>query len=190
MSVTLIPFSMPEPMDIPEHIIASLRAMVPDEAVLKGMELLAQIEAAKLLVFDKVVDERLMLGSVYSTNGDGEELKQSLENETCYGKVLDADSSLAGSAFAQGSALLVMGQAEEGDEAGPFSQALKEAVLNGASSGDIGFNYVLTFKAQDGRALGALTLMRPHGSGPLNHEQPNVTEALRRLLCDILRDGT
>ncbi len=189
MSVTLIPFSMPEPMEIPEHIIASLRAMAPDEAVLKGMELLAQIDAAELLVYDKVVDERLMLGSVYSKNGDGSELEQKLKNEACYGQALDADSSLAGSAFAQGSALLVMGQAEEGEEAGPFPQALKEAVLNGASSGDVGFNYVLTFKDKDGRALGALTLMRPHGGGPLNHEQPNVTEGLRRLLGDILQDG-
>ena len=188
MAVMVIPFSMPEPMEIPEHIIASLRAMAPDEAVHKGMALLAQIEAAELLVYDKVVDERLELGSVFSKSANGAELEQKLSDEACYGQPLDA-GSLAGSAFAQGSALLVMGQAEE-EEAGPLPRALREAVLGGARSGDVGFNYVLTFQAADGRALGALTLMRPHGSGPLNHEQPNVTEGLRRLLGDILQGGT
>jgi hypothetical protein len=32
-----------------------------------------------------------------------------------------------------------------------------------------------------------LTLLRPFASGPLNHEQPNVTEGLRRLLGEILQ---
>ena len=190
MAVMVIPFSMPEPMEIPEHIIASLRAMAPDEAVHKSMELLAQIDAAELLVYDKVVDDRLELGSVYAKSTNGAELEQKLKSETCYGQPLDA-GSLTGSAFAQGSALLVMGQVEgDGEQAGPFPRVLREAVLGGASNGDVGFNYVLTFQAHDGRALGALTLMRPHGSGPLNHEQPNVTEGLRRLLGDILQGGT
>lgn len=188
MAVTFIPFSMPEPMEIPEHIITSLRAMAPDDAVYKGMELLAQIDAADVLVYDKVVDERLTLGSVYSKAGNGAQLADKLKEEACYGQALDAQGSLAGNAFAQGSALLFMGQAEEGEAVGPLPQTLKEAVLDGASSGNVGFNYVLTFKDDDGVAIGALTLLRSHASGPLNHEQPNVTEGLRRLLGEILQN--
>ena len=187
MAVTCIPFSMPEPMEIPGHIITALRAMAPDEAVGKGMELLAQIDAADLLIYDKVVDERLVLGSVYSKAGDAGALETKLRSEACYGQALDSQSSLAGNAFAQDSALLVMGQAEEGEGAGPFPQALREVMLDGASSGPVGFNYVLTFKGADGAALAALTLLRPFASGPLNHEQPNVTEGLRRLLGEMLR---
>ena len=45
---------------------------------------------------------------------------------------------------------------------------------------------VLTMASDDGSPLGALTLVRPQASGPLNHEQPNITEGLRRVLCGIL----
>ena len=41
---------------------------------------------------------------------------------------------------------------------------------------------------RDSRPLGALTLVRPASEGPLNHEQPNITEAMRRLLSEILAD--
>ena len=190
MAITVIPFSMPDPMEIPEHISTALRAMAPDEAVSKGMELLAQIDAADTLVYDKVADgDRLVLGSVFSKEGDANGLEQKLRGEACYGRPLDAEGSLAGAALAQDSALLVMGQADEGEAPGPFLRALMDIALNGASSGNIGFNYVLTFKGADGRALGTLTLLRPHESGPLNHEQPNITEGLRRLLADILQEG-
>ena len=190
MAITVIPFSMPDPMEIPEHISTALRAMAPDEAVSRGMELLAQIDAADILVYDKVVDgDRLELGGVYSKDGDATDVEQKLQGEACYGRPLDAGDSLAGAAFAQDSALLVMGQAEEGEAPGPFPRALMAVALRGASGGNVGFNYVLTFKGADGQALGTLTLLRPHESGPLNHEQPNITEGLRRLLAAILQEG-
>ena len=190
MAITVIPFSMPDPMEIPEHITATLRAMTPDEAVSKGMELLAQIDAADILVYDKVDgDNRLALGAVYHKDGDAVGLEQKLQAEACYGEALEADSSLAGAAFGQDSSLLVMGQVKEGDAPGPFPRSLQEAVLDGASSGNVGFSYVLTFRGKEGQPLGALTLLRPHTSGPLNHEQPNITEGLRRLLGDILQEG-
>ena len=46
MPISVIPFNMPEPADIPSHIVDSLRSMEADEAVIKSMELLMQIEAA------------------------------------------------------------------------------------------------------------------------------------------------
>ena len=54
MPVSVIPFNMPEPAEIPPHIIESLKAMLPDEAVAKGMELLLQIEAADTIVYERV----------------------------------------------------------------------------------------------------------------------------------------
>jgi len=36
--------------------------------------------------------------------------------------------------------------------------------------------------------LGTLTLVRPAADGPLNHEQPNISEAMRQELSGIL-DG-
>ena len=51
MPVTVIPFKMPEPMEIPAHIADSLRQMAPDDAVKKGMELLLQIDAAETVIW-------------------------------------------------------------------------------------------------------------------------------------------
>ena len=60
MPVALIPFNMPEPAEIPSHIIDALEAMSPDEAVKKGMELLMQIEAAETMVYERVDAEGRM----------------------------------------------------------------------------------------------------------------------------------
>ena len=56
MPVSIIPFNMPEPVEIPSHIIDSLTSMPPDEAVAKGMDLLMQIEAADTMVYERISD--------------------------------------------------------------------------------------------------------------------------------------
>ena len=79
------------------------------------------------------------------------------------------------------SALLLVGQAGA-DEESPVPTGVVRFLLEGAESGSIGFSYVLPLKASDGQLWGALTLIRRAASGPLNHEQPNLCEGMRRLL--------
>ena len=188
MTVSVIPFNMPEPMEIPENIIQMLREMPAAAAVERAMEFLMQIEVAETMIYERVdASGNLGLGSVVAVDGArAEELKALLEKEEFVGQPLvDADNSLAGKAFASQSALLVLGQVEEGVE-NSLPAGINEFLLEGAQSGNIGFIYVLPLVGKDNRPLGALTLIRPATTGPLNHEQPNITERVRRELSAIL----
>ena len=186
MPVSVIPFRMPEPALIPEHIAGQLRQMPALEAVRRGLELLMQIEVAHVMVWERIDEEgRLRLQEVLSREGSPEELKERLASEPFYGEPLKgAASGLAGQALETGQSLLVMGQQAAGEDSG-LPPALASHLLP-AGAGNVGFLYVLTLVAEDGRPLGALTLVRPASEGPLNHEQPNITEAMRRLLSEIL----
>ena len=54
MALHVIPFNMPEPMEIPAHIAEQLRGMPVGEAIRKGMGLLMQIEAADIILFEQI----------------------------------------------------------------------------------------------------------------------------------------
>ena len=176
MPVSIIPFNMPEPAEIPPHIIDLLKSMSPDEAVAKGMELLMQIEAA-----DTIVYERISEGDVpklaHVAGAGAEQLQAVLEE--------DVARSFAGQEGFGPSALLIMGQAEVSEES-VLTAGVLRFLLEGAESGMLGFNYVLPLTGAEGQLLGALTLIRRAASGPLNHEQPNICEGLRRELGQIL----
>ena len=176
MPVSVIPFNMPEPAEIPPHIIESLKAMSPDEAVAKGMEQLLQIEAADTIVYERVDAE----GSVElkRVTGAGEDVLHTiLEQDTqCSFAMQEGGGKLS---------LLIMGQASA-EEQSPLPAGVVRFLLEGAESGMLGFSYVLPLNGGEGQLLGALTLIRRAASGPLNHEQPNICEALRVELSRIL----
>ncbi|MCC7262309.1 MAG: hypothetical protein IT369_07295 [Candidatus Latescibacteria bacterium] len=186
MPVNAIPFKMPAPVEIPAHLVAMLRQLPPEQAVQRGMELLLQIEAAEILIFDQVdPDGRLMLGGVACADAvDAAAVRQALAAEALYGQPL-SDASLAGRALAQGNALLVMGQTRAGEE-GALPPRLQEVLLQRGAGGNIGFIYVLPLGGGAEPALGALTLVRGAAAGPLNHEQPGLTEGMRQVLAGIL----
>ena len=171
MPVSIIPFNMPEPAEIPPHIVASLEAMSPDQAVIQGMDLLLGIEAA-----DTIVYERVGQGVVHTAGAGAEVLQRVLEQ--------DSTHAFANQDGVGPSALLLVGQAQA-DEESPLPAGIVRFLLEGAESGSIGFSYVLPLKASDGPLWGALTLIRRAASGPLNHEQPNLCEGMRRLLSQI-----
>jgi hypothetical protein len=175
MPVSIIPFKMPEPAEIPSHIIDSLKEMPADEAVVKSMDLLMQIEAAETLVYERV-NEKGQIQLMHVAGRRADELNAALSA---------GSGSFAEAAIAQSSALLIMGQANA-VEASALPSGAVEFLLAGAESGSIGFNYVLLFTGADDKALGALTLMRAAADGPLNHEQPNICEAMRREISLIL----
>ena len=176
MPVALIPFNMPDPAEIPSHIIDALEAMEPDEAVKKGMELLMQIEAAETMVYERVdAEERPQLQCVLGRRAS--DLEAVLR---------DSNGFFAEAIMAQKSSLLVMGQASV-DEESDLPSGVVNFLLDGASEGSTGFNYILPLSDHDGGVLGALTIMRSAGDGPLNHEQPNICEAMRLQLSAILR---
>ena len=188
MPVSVIPFNMPEPMAIPEHIADMLRELSKDEAVARAMELLMDIDVAEAMIYERLDQGgHLELGQVLARpDHKARELRSLLEEEEFFGKKLsEAGHSLAGQAFASHSALLLMGQVGAGEEV-PLPAGLRNYLLAGAESGSIGFIYVLTFTGQDQRPLGALTLIRSAAAGPLNHEQPNIAEGVRRELSAIL----
>ncbi|MCY3735747.1 MAG: hypothetical protein OXG13_05060 [Gemmatimonadaceae bacterium] len=186
MAVSVIPFQMPEPAAIPEHITGHLRQMPAEAAMRRGMELLMQIEVAHLMLWERVDGEgRLHLQEVLSKEGSPEQIRERLSAEPFYGQpVIEAASGLAGRAFEAGQPLLIMGQQAAGEE--PELPPALAAHLLPEGAGNVGFLYVLTLADGDGPPLGALTLVRPASEGPLNHEQPNITEAMRRLLSQIL----
>ena len=188
MAISVIPFNMPEPIEIPVHIVAALRQLPRDEAVAKAMNLLMEVDVAETLLYERVdADGILQLGEVVSaSSARAHELKRLLGQDEVYGNPLCGDGpSLAGKAFADKTSLLVMGKAEAGEEI-PLSPGLSRFLLPGDGTGNIGFIYVLTFISRNGQPLGALTLMRPLAAGPLNHEQPNITERVRLELSLIL----
>ena len=175
MSVSIIPFKMPEPMEIPAHILSMLREMSGDEAVKRGMELLMEIDAAEIIIYERIgAGDLLELGCVAGFRA--EELERVLKE--------DSEAALGARALADLSPLLVMGQAEAGEQELPAG--LLGFFLAGAQKADIGFIYVLPLTGKDGFPLGALTLIRPAETGPLNHDQPNITEAMCRELSVIL----
>ncbi len=170
MPVSIIPFNMPEPATIPPHIVASLEAMSADQAVIQGMDLLLGIEAA-----DTIVYERVGQGVVHTAGAGAEVLQRVLEQ----GDVRSFADQAGGN-----SALLLVGQAHA-DEESPLPAGVVRFLLEGAERGSIGFSYVLPLKASDGQRWGALTLIRRAASGPLNHEQPNLCEGMRRVLSRL-----
>ena len=168
MPISIIPFNMPEPAAIPPPIVASLEAMPPDEAVAQGMDLLLGIEAA-----DTIVYERVGQGVIHTAGAGAEVLQRVLEQAGA--------PSFAGQDGVGSSALLLVGQANA-DEENPLPTGVVRFLLEGAEGGSIGFSYVLPLKTNDGPLWGALTLIRRAASGPLNHEQPNLCEGMRRVL--------
>ena len=176
MPVSIIPFNMPEPAEIPSHIIDSLKSMSRDEAVAKGMDLLMQIEAADTMVYERI-SEGGVPELAHVAGAGAEQLQAVLEQDTA--------RSFAGQEGVGPSALLIMGQAEVSEESALPAGVLR-FLLEGAESGMLGFNYVLPLTGTEGQLLGALTLIRRAASGPLNHEQPNICEGLRRELSQML----
>mgnify|MGYP001193988779 FL=1 len=175
MPVSIIPFNMPKPAEIPPHIIDSLKSMQPDEAIAKGMELLLQIEAADTVVYELIAAGQAEMNHVAGARADI--LSGVLEQ--------DRECSFVDQVGDATSALLIMGQASA-DEESALPNGVLRFMLEGAESGMLGFTYVLPLKNDTGPLLGGLTLIRRAASGPLNHEQPNICEALRRELSQIL----
>ena len=145
--------------------------MSPDEAVAQSMDLLLGIEAADTIVYERVGQR------VVHTAGAGAEVLQ---------RVLEQDGgcSFAAQDGVENSALLLVGQAST-DEESPLPAGVMRFLLEGAECGSLGFSYVLPLKTSDGQLWGALTLIRRAASGPLNHEQPNLCEGMRRVLSRL-----
>lgn len=185
MALHVIPFKMPEPMEIPAHIAEQLRQMPAAEGIRKGMGLLMQIEAADIMLFEVIdTDGLLQLDSVIGKDGPVPELQAALATEPFYGQAPAAASGLAGEVLEQGQSLLVMGQLDEG-EASALPPKLAHHLV-GAGGGNVGFLYVLRLTDDDGDVRGVITLIRGAAEGPLNHEQPNITEGMRRLMSELL----
>ena len=174
MPISLIPFNLPEPSEIPSHIIDSLRSMEADEAVIKSMELLMQVEAANIIVYERMIDGKAELMGIL---GDRSEILQVILEST--------NETLTSLASKNASPLLIMGQAVE-DDIDSLPVGVTKFLLNDEDNGRVGFNYILPFLCRDGRILGSLTLFRSPDEGPLNHEQPNICEAIRVELTQIL----
>ena len=187
MAITVIPFNMPEPMEIPAHLVEQLRELPADEAVSRGMELLMQIDAADIMLYERLdADGHLQLVEARNRSGLDAILLQKLVVDGLYSVPLaDAATTLSGQAFALNSALLIMGAHDADGKTSPLPAALHTHLLGENGTGNVGFIYVLTLADGD-RPLGSLTLIREASEGPLNHEQPNLTQAVRLLLSEIL----
>jgi hypothetical protein len=185
MALHVIPFNMPEPMEIPAHIVEQLRQMPVGEAVRKGMGLLMQIEAADIILYERIDEGGLLqLESVMGRDGVLSEVQADLEGESFYGQAPVGTSGLAGQALEQGQSLLVMGQLDAGEDSAMPTRLAK--CLVGTEGGNVGFIYVLRLTDEAGASRGVITLIRKASEGPLNHEQPNITEGMRRLLSELI----
>jgi len=189
MTLTAIPFQMPEPLEIPAHLADSLAQMPAREAVAQAMDLLLQIDAARVVLYEALDgDGSLRLVHVAAPDGETEGLAALLSKDPQYGRpVTEHPASLPGRALSAGAPLLVMGQAGAGDDE-PLSPGLATYLAAGDATGNVGFIYVLPLTGE-GACRGFLTLLRPPAAGPLNHEQPNIAEGLRRLLVGLLEEA-
>ena len=185
MALHVIPFNMPEPMEIPAHIVEQLRQMPAGEALRKGMGLLMQIEAADIILYERIDEGGLLqLELVMGRDGAMAEMQDELASEAFYGQAPTAASGLAGQALEQEQSLLVMGQLEVAEDSAMPSRLATRLVGDGG--GNVGFLYVLRLTDGDGKSKGVMTLIRGATEGPLNHEQPNITEGMRLLLSELL----
>jgi hypothetical protein len=186
MALHVIPFNMPEPMEIPAHIVEQLRQLPAGEAIRKGMGLLMQIEAADIILYERIDEGGLLqLESVMGRDGVLADVQAELERSSFYGQAPTAASGLAGQALEQGQSLLVMGQLEAGEDSA-MPAPLATRLVGEGGEGNVGFLYVLRLTDGDGNSKGVMTLIRGATEGPLNHDQPNITEAMRRLLSEIM----
>ena len=186
MPLHVIPFKMPEPMEIPAHIVEQLRQMPAGEAICKGMGLLMQIEAADIILYERIDEGGLLqLESVMGRDRALSEVRADLEGESFYGQAPVGTSGLAGQALEQGQSLLVMGQLDAGEDSTMPPRLAKQLV--GGEGGNVGFIYVLCLTDEAGASRGVITLIRNASEGPLNHEQPNITEGMRRLMSELVQ---
>ncbi|MEW6754358.1 MAG: hypothetical protein AB1505_25750 [Candidatus Latescibacterota bacterium] len=182
MPASVIPFRMPAPAAVPEHVARMLAELPVDQALLQGTDLLLQIGAAETAVCERVDGEgRVGLGAVVGAREA--EVRAHLEAGHRYGGPLMGSGSLTEYVARAGSALLIMGTVGVGEAGLPAG--LVASLLDGGESADAGFVYVLPLVAEDGRITGSLALLRSRAAGPLSHEQPHLAEALRRLLAQI-----
>ena len=185
MALHVIPFNMPEPMEIPAHIVEQLRGMPAGEAVRKGMGLLMQIDAANIMLYEAIdASGHLQLESVMGKDGALPDVQADLAQEAFYGQAFSAWSGLAGQALEQAQSLLVMGQLAAGEDSAMPARLAKHLV--GDNGGNVGFLYVLRLTDDAGASRGVITLIREASEGPLNHEQPNITEGMRRLMSELV----
>ena len=126
MPVSIIPFNMPEPAEIPSHIIDSLKSMPRDEAVAKGMDLLMQIEAADTMVYERI-SEGGVPELAHVAGAGAEQLQAVLEQDTA--------RSFAGQEGVGPSALLIMGQAEVSEESAVWNWAINDGRLSSRFTG-------------------------------------------------------
>ena len=138
MAITVIPFNMPEPMEIPSHLVEQLKSMPADAAVSRAMELLMQIEAADHMVYERVdADGNLQLVEACGKNGPDASLLEALSADGLHGtSIADSTSTLAGQAFGQGSSLLIMGQHDD-NKTSPLPPALLTFLLGDSGVGNV-----------------------------------------------------
>lgn len=175
MPLAAIPFRLPEPLALPEALLASLHD-APDwrAAANAGLELFAQLDAyAWAFSVGQEADGRLLAGA-WRAKGPRAEAIEALSFALAARPLALEEAGVVGKALMEGSAQLVMGEASPGVD--PVAPAAFRRALAGEAPGPLGFVYVLPFGGEGQR--GAFVLGRPMPDGPMNHDQPALAAAL------------
>lgn len=186
MPVAAIPFKSPAPFELPPHLTDALRGMPFAAAAQQVLEIMRDSGCADLLLVAlKDPEGTLRPGPSLAHAPMHEVAAEAVEAEIEQrALVLDSEEgrqNFMGQAIHGGQPLLMMGEVAQG-EPDPFPASFRSYVLQGQAKANLGFLYVFPLMDEAGTAHGAIALHRGLGSGPLNHDQPAIVNALVREL--------
>lgn len=186
MAVAAIPFKSPAPFELPPHLTEALQAMPFADAARQVLEIMRDSGCADLLLVAlKDAQGTLRPGPSLAYAPANAEAAAAIEAEIGERALaLDSEAGRAdfmGQAITGGQPLLMMGEVAEGEPA-PFPESFRRYLLQGQEKANLGFLYVFPLTDPAGAAHGAIALHRSLASGPLNHDQPAIVNALVREL--------
>lgn len=186
MPVAAIPFKSPAPFELPGHLVEALRTMPFTAAAEQVLAIMRDSGCADLIVVTlKDAQGRLSPGPSLATDPRHALIAQEIEAEIDqHAWTLDSEAgkgSFFGQAILGGQPLLMMGEVAS-NEPDPFPPSFRNYLLAGQGKANLGFLYVFPLQDEAGTAHGAIALHRSLPSGPLNHDQPAIVNALVREL--------
>ncbi|MBC7545219.1 MAG: hypothetical protein H7338_21035 [Candidatus Sericytochromatia bacterium] len=186
MAIMGIPFKAPAPYPLPEDFAAHLQAQSAKEALGMISRLMIDHQCADLAFIEQLgADGQVRIVAAAGADAPAARAATDLLADAAglaYPLPPAGDTVPMAATVIHGKAgLLVMGELAPDDTKLPQAP-LRTFLLGGATAANIGFAYYNPITAPDGTVLGTMNLFRYTASGPLNHDQPALVNALLQIL--------
>ncbi|MEB3223074.1 MAG: hypothetical protein VKS61_13440 [Candidatus Sericytochromatia bacterium] len=175
MPLAAIPFKSPPAFELHPMMADPIRQGPWAEAVGRALDLLAGLDAGEAMAVARRDAGGLL--AVTAVQGAAAAAQAALEGWAA-APALEAEADgFLGRVLREGQPLLMMGAATPA-EGEPLPEALRAHMLAG---GQLGFLYLYPIASE-----AVLLIHRPLATGPLNHDQPAIAQAVAGLLADAL----